>query len=110
MGAFLHFIVFGIYPKKLSDIIPLSSLRNTKEPSEFIYFDIVSFDQLKTIIEHDYDVKVESASVLLEKAILRKSFSGIFDDLVDRNKLEREEDSLKDLTHSKVRLKFGLSS
>lgn len=56
LGAFLHFIIFGEDVKKVSHSIPMKKLKNTQEPSEFVYFDIISEENMKTIMAHDYDV------------------------------------------------------
>ena len=74
LGAFLHFIIFGENPKKLSKSIPMKKLKNTQEPSEFVYFDIISEENMKTIMAHDYDVQVGDDYSLLINALEECSF------------------------------------
>lgn len=92
LGAFLHFIVFGEYPKKLVDSVPIENLRSTQEPSDFIYFDLVCEEAIKTIMVHDYDIQVEENYNLLVTALKKTSFQSIFDRLINRELQTEEED------------------
>ena len=91
LGALLHFIIFGEYPKKMSSFIPMKILKNTQEPNDFVYFDIISEDNIKTIMAHDYDVQVGKDYSMLINALDQCSFQSVFDKFLDQNKQDNED-------------------
>lgn len=95
LGSFLHFIIFGEYPKKLVDSVPIENLRSTQEPSDFIYFDLICEEAVKTIMTHDYDIQIEDNYNLLVEALKKISFQSVFERLMNREAEDEEDDDKK---------------
>lgn len=64
----------------------MKNLKNTKEPSEFVYFDIISEENMKTIMAHDYDVQVGEDYSMLINALEDCSFQAVFDKFLSNSK------------------------
>lgn len=113
LGAFFYFIIFGEYPKKLVDSVPIENLRTTQEPSDFIYFDQISEEAIKTIMTHDYDIKMEKNYNLLVNSLEKISFQSVFDRLSNReeeipkkSQTQNKEENQKSKEEKKIKSKY----
>lgn len=62
----------------------MNVLKSTQEPSDFIYFDRISEENMKTILTHDYDVQLEKDYCILVEALENCSYQSIFDKFISR--------------------------
>ena len=80
LGSFLYFMIFGEEPKPLTHFATVSNLRQAREPSDYIFFDILNETNLALILKHDYSIDLgNDENTLITHALKQKSYQGIFD-------------------------------